>query len=204
MSNMEIAILVFAALAVGAVIGYLALKFQHEKRSKHLRQHFGPEYSRLAEERGVTSAERELEAREKRTRAYHIHPLTVEQKMQLTANWKQVQAEFVDNPKDSLGQADALLQQAMEARGYPVNTFEQCAADLSVQHPAVVQHYREAHAIALRHREGKTSTEDLRQAMLHYRALFEELVEDTSNADSNIPHDRKAAHTTDSHHRSVH
>jgi hypothetical protein len=93
-----------------------------------------------------------------------------------------VQAEFVDNPKASLAHADELLGEVMSARGYPVQDFEQRAADLSVDHPVVVQHYHAAHGIALRHRKGEATTEDLRQAMIHYRALFQELVSDVALA----------------------
>lgn len=179
MSNGSIVVLVLAALIAGILIGLVAYKLYRDSRSRHLRKHFGPEYSRLADERGALAAERELEQRETRAARFHIHPLSAEQKNRFVSRWQGVQEEFVDRPKESLAHADELLGEAMATRGYPVQDFEQRAADLSVEHPVVVQHYHEAHAIALRHREGKATTEDMRQAMLHYRALFDEVVSET-------------------------
>jgi len=176
MTSTNILILALSCMVVGALIGFLAFWIYRNNRSRHLRKAFGPEYSRLAEERGEVAAERELSAREGRVTKFHIQPLSAEQKSQFVSRWQHVQGEFVDDPKTSLSHADDLLGEAMAVRGYPVQDFEQRAADLSVEHPAVVQHYHEAHSIALRHREGRTTTEDLRQAMLHYRALFDELV----------------------------
>ena len=98
------------------------------------------------------------------------------------SRWQGVQTEFVDDPKASLAHADVLLGEVMSARGYPVKDFDQRAADLSVDHPVIVQHYHAAHDIALRHKSGQTTTEDLRQAMIHYRALFAELVAEPSQA----------------------
>jgi len=172
-------VLILAALIAGVLIGFVGHKFYRESRSRHLRTHFGPEYSRLAEERGALAAERELEERERRATKFHIRPLSADQKRQFVARWQGVQEEFVDHPKASVAHADDLLGEAMATRGYPVQDFEQRAADLSVEHPVVVQHYHEAHAIALRHRDGRATTEDLRQAMLHYRALFDEVVSET-------------------------
>jgi len=117
--------------------------------------------------------------------------LSVEDQERFTTRWQQIQAEFVDNPKTSLAHADELLGEVMNARGYPVQDFEQRAADLSVDHPVVVQHYHAAHGIALRHKKDQTTTEDLRQAMIHYRALFQELVSGTEPA--------TPLHTTISH-----
>ena len=182
MSSSNILILVVACLAVGMLIGFLALWIYRNNRSRHLRRHFGPEYSRLAEEKGTDAAERELAEREKRVTKFHIRPVSIEQKRQFVSRWKKVQEEFVDDPKSSLAHADDLLGEAMASRGYPVQDFDQRAADLSVEHPTVVQHYHAAHSIVLRHREGRTTTEDLRQAMLHYRALFDELISETPHA----------------------
>lgn len=102
--------------------------------------------------------------------------------MRSIATWQSTQAEFVDDPREAAQRADALLGDVMAARGYPVSDFEQRAADLSVDHPLVVQHYRAGHAIALRHEQGEAGTEDLRQAMIHYRSLFDELVTETETA----------------------
>jgi len=179
MTNSSIVVLILGAFVVGILIGFVAYKLYRDSRARHLRKHFGPEYARLAEERGALAAERELEEREKLATRFHIRPLSAEQRGQFISRWQGVQEEFVDRPKDSLAHADALLGEAMATRGYPVRDFERRAADLSVEHPVVVQHYHEAHAIALRHREGKATTEDMRQAMLHYRALFDEVVSET-------------------------
>jgi len=179
MSNGTTLVLILVALAAGILIGLIAYKLYRDSRSRHLRKHFGPEYARLAHEKGALAAERELEEREKRIGKFHIRPLSAEQKSQFVSRWQGVQEEFVDEPKASLAHADELLGEAMAVRGYPVQDFEQRAADLSVEHPVIVQHYHKAHAIALRHREGKATTEDMRQAMLHYRALFEEVVSET-------------------------
>jgi len=180
MSSTNIVVLALGCLVVGILIGAVAFWIYRNNRSRHLRKHFGPEYSRLADEKGTIAAERELAERERRVTKFHIHPLSVEQKTQFVSRWQKVQEEFVDDPKESLAHADDLLGDAMATRGYPVQDFDQRAADLSVEHPAVVQHYHAAHTIALRHREGRTTTEDLRQAMLHYRALFDELVSEVS------------------------
>lgn len=179
MNNIDTLVLILAALAAGILIGWIAYKLYRDSRTRHLRKHFGPEYARLAHEKGAAAAERELEEREKRIDKFHVHPLSAEQRSRLVARWQGVQEEFVDRPKDSLAHADELLGEAMAMRGYPVQDFEQRAADLSVEHPVVVQHYHKAHAIALRHKEGKATTEDMRQAMLHYRALFDEVVSET-------------------------
>lgn len=113
-----------------------------------------------------------------------IRPLEPADRARFTQSWQNVQAEFVDDPEGSIGHADALLAEVMSARGYPVSNFEQMSADISVDHPDVVQNYRAAHEIALRHERGNADTEDLRQAMIHYRSLFEELVDDSKTPDS--------------------
>jgi len=173
-SNESILIIVVALIAAVVAVGLY--HFYLQWRSNHLRSHFGPEYDRLAETRGdARAAESELTKREKRVARFHIRPLTPEESARFTRRWQDIQAEFVDDPKSSLSNADDLLGDAMAARGYPVQDFEQRSADLSVDHPVVVQHYHAAHSIALRHRHGETTTEDLRQAMIHYRALFDEL-----------------------------
>jgi len=181
MSSNTIFLIVAAVLIIGAIIVAAVLYHQQQtQRRRHLRERFGPEYDRLVAATGSSrAAERELEQRERRIATFHISALSAEDRERFTARWQQVQAEFVDSPKTSLAHADELLGEVMGARGYPVQDFEQRAADLSVEHPVVVQHYHEAHAIALRHRDGKATTEDMRQAMLHYRALFEEVVSET-------------------------
>jgi hypothetical protein len=176
-SNSVLLIVLAAVIVVVLLIAFVKYRQQQAKRHQRIRERFGPEYDRLVTTTGSASkAERELEAREKRAARYKIRTLSPDEQLRFAARWQKVQAEFVDNPKVSLGHADELLEEVMTARGYPVQDFEQRSADLSVDHPVVVQHYHAAHGIALRHKEGEVTTEDLRQAMIHYRALFEELI----------------------------
>lgn len=191
-STSIIPIVVAVIVVVLAIVIVIALAIQSQRqaqrRRRNLRERFGPEYDRLIAATGsARAAERELEARERRAARFNIRTLSQEEQARFITRWQQVRAEFVDNPKDSLSHADDLLADVMNARGYPVQDFEQRSADLSVDHPIVVQHYHAAHGIALRHRKGETTTEDLRQAMIHYRALFEELVSDVPPS-ANIPH----------------
>jgi hypothetical protein len=161
------------------VIVAAAVLLLRKRRTEQLRDKFGPEYSRAVDETGdPRKAEAQLADREKRVKSFTIKPLVPGDRDRFHASWRQVQAEFVDDPKSSIGHADALLGDVMAARGYPVADFEQRSADLSVDHPVVVQNYRAAHDIAVRHGRGEASTEDLRQAMIHYRELFEELVDE--------------------------
>jgi hypothetical protein len=148
------------------------------RRSERLRDQFGPEYRRAVHKFGsVTRAESELEARRKRVQRLEIAPLRPEQAQRFAAAWRTTQARFVDDPDHTIAEADRLVQELMRVRGYPVVDFEQRVADISVDHPHVVEHYRAAHDIAEAAVEGRTNTEDLRQAMVHYRALFEDLLE---------------------------
>jgi hypothetical protein len=164
------AIVVVVLIAVGVVL-------MQRRRSHHLREQFGPEYERALEEKGDRrKAEAELAAREERVARLDIRPLAPATRRGFMERWSEVQARFVDDPPRALMFADALLAEVMTARGYPVKDFEQRAGDISVDHPDVVEHYRAAHDIAVRHDRGEAGTEDLRQAMIHYRALFEELV----------------------------
>src|SRR5947209_2112895 len=175
--------LVVVVLAFGV---YIVWK---ERRTQNLRSRFGPEYHRAVKETGGRSeAESRLREREKRVEKYHIRALNSEQKLRYLATWQSVQAEFVDDPRQAVRRADSLLGDVMATRGYPVSDFEQRYADLSVDHPVVVQNYRAAHAIALRHERGEASTEDLRQAMIHYRALFDELVSEGEPAREPVMH----------------
>jgi hypothetical protein len=165
-------VVVLALLAVGAVF------FMQQRKRTHLRDTFGPEYERAVRETGDRrSAEKELERREERVRQLEIRPLSAEQRARFTHAWRNVQARFVDAPSESITEADRLVTEVMEARGYPMGDFDQRAADISVDHPRVVENYRAARDISLRNRRGEASTEDLRQAMVHYRSLFEDLLE---------------------------
>jgi hypothetical protein len=146
------------------------------RRTAALKSRFGPEYERTVHETGSEKkAETMLAEREKRVAKYTIKPLPPEMRDHFSDSWTKVQAQFVDDPSYAVTRADDLLGEVMAARGYPVKDFDQRAADLSVDHPKVVQNYRTAHDVALRHADGQASTEDLRKAMIHYRALFEDL-----------------------------
>lgn len=168
-----IALAVAAVLLVAAVVWWAA----RLRRRQHLRHHFGPEYEHAVEERGSTSkAEAELVEREKRVKEYELHDLSASERDRFAERWRAAQADFVDNPAVAVTQADALVQEVMVARGFPMADFHQRHADVSVEHPEVVHHYREAREIARRNETGEATTEDLRLAMKHYRSLFDALV----------------------------
>jgi hypothetical protein len=170
-----LAVMLVAVAVVGAVLIY------RSRKSGVLKSRFGAEYARAVETTGgVGHAESELRKRTQRVAAFDIHPLTAVDKDHYVESWRWLQTNFVDNPKDAVTRADDLLAQVMASRGYPVAEFEQSSADLSVNHPAVVENYRAAHEIAQRQERGAASTEDLRRAMIHYRRLFDELVADAS------------------------
>ncbi len=178
--------LVAVVVAVIVVILLLLLwSMGQRRRSEQLRERFGPEYEHAVEETGdKRRAEAELAARAKRVRSLDIHPLNVEQRHRFALSWRNVQASFVDNPTGAVQEADRLVAEVMKTRGYPVGDFEQRAADISVDHPQIVQNYRAAHDIAMRNSQGKASTEDLRKALVYYRNLFDELLAtETSGAD---------------------
>lgn len=180
---MDPTIIIAALVVVVLVLG--SLLFFQRHRSDQLRSRFGPEYDREVKESGDKSkAEAKLVEREKRVKSLSIRPLEPTDRARFTRSWQNVQAEFVDDPEGSIGHADSLLAEVMSARGYPVSDFEQMSADISVDHPNVVQNYRAAHEITLRHERGQANTEDLRQAMIHFRSLFEELVTDARAPDA--------------------
>jgi len=175
--------IVLGAVVIIVLVATIALIWWRERRSKHLRARFGPEYLRTLEEIGNRhQAEAHLHRLEKRVESFSIRALPPEEKARYAASWRKVQADFIDSPGEALNRADELLGSVMEARGYPVSDFEQRSADLSVDHAAVVQNYRAAHDIALRHKRGEADTEALRQAMIHYRALFAELADELEGA----------------------
>ena len=167
-------VLLLAAVAI--------MLWMRSRTSARLKSTFGPEYSRTVREVGSEGkAEKVLAARQKRVASYTIKPLPPEMRDHFNESWKRVQAQFVDDPAYAVTRADDLLGEVMNTRGYPVKDFEQQAEDLSVNHPRVAQNYRTAHEIALRHGDGTASTEDLRKAMIHYRALFEDLTTETAS-----------------------
>ena len=172
----ETVLILIAVVAILAIGGWLLLQ---QRRSKHLRSHFGPEYDHQVEDKGSRSkAEAELTGREKRVKKLDIRPLEPTVRDGFKHRWTEVQARFVDAPPDAVSEADDLLGEVMRTRGYPVGDFEQSAGDISVDHPEVVKHYRAGHDITVRHERGEASTEELRQAMIHYRALFDKLVDE--------------------------
>jgi FtsZ-interacting cell division protein ZipA len=174
-SQVVILLVVIAAIAIAAVIFFAARK----RRSQNLREQFGPEYDRVVKKEGdVHKGEQTLEFRQKHRKTLEIRPLSAADQNRFSSRWNEVQNQFVDNPSDAVAQADGLITEVMEARGYPTSDFTQQAADISVDHPVVVENYRAAHDIAGRRSRGQAGTEDLRQAMVHYRALFTELVEE--------------------------
>jgi hypothetical protein len=169
-----IVIAVVAVIAVAAVI-WAAMR---TRQSEQLREQFGPEYDRVAADAPTKrEAESELRARAERHDQFEIRPLAPERREGYRAHWAAVQAEFVDDPARAVAEADSLIQEVMRERGYPVDDFDTRAADLSVDHPDVVENYRAGHGIATAHGRGKAGTEELRKALQHYRALFEELLE---------------------------
>jgi hypothetical protein len=168
-------ILIAVGVVVAAVLVFVALALQ---RTKRLRERFGPEYNRTVEQRGGRrEGEAELASRVERRERLEIRPLAPESRERYVESWREVQAGFVDDPAAAVGDADRLVAKVMSERGYPMDDFEQRADDISVDHPQVVERYRSAHGIAAKNEEGKATTEDLRQALQHYRALFEELLE---------------------------
>ena len=165
-------VLIVVVIAVGAVL------FWQRRRSAELQKRFGPEYQRAVGQFGdQRKAEAELAAREKRVRSLEIRPLRAAEQARFSDAWKKAQTRFVDEPSQAAADADILVKELMQARGYPMGDFEQRAANISVAHPNVVNNYRAAREIALRNNAGKATTEDIRQAMVHYRSLFEELLE---------------------------
>lgn len=170
----ETLLIVVAVVAVLALAGWW---FYQRRQSEHLRSRFGAEYDHEVEEKGSRrKAEAELADREKRVKKLEIRQLEPSARRGFIDRWKEVQARFVDDPPGAVDEADDLLGEVMRTRGYPVTDFEHQAGDISVDHPQVVKHYRAGHDIAVRHERGEASTEELRQAMIHYRELFDELV----------------------------
>jgi hypothetical protein len=168
-------IVVVVAVVLAAVA--LVLLLNKRRRTDALRARFGPEYERTVATTGkVSDAERVLAEREKRVAEFHLHPIAADEAQRYTTSWKSVQARFVDDPRTAVLEADRLIGDVMRARGYPVGDPARQIEDLSVEHAQVLEHYRAGRVIVARHEQGQASTEDLRQAMVHFRALFEELV----------------------------
>ncbi len=176
LSTTELALIIAAAVVL--IAGIAVFFLVRKRRTERLRTQFGgAEYARAVEKGGSRrNAEAGLEERTQRVEKFHVRPLTAGDRARFVESWRGVQARFVDGPAGAVTAADQLLGDVMSTRGYPVSDFEQQAADISVDHPLVLENYRTAHEIALRQTLGQANTEDLRQAMVHYRTLFEELI----------------------------
>jgi hypothetical protein len=188
------ALIVIAAVVVVALVIWRALA---DRRTRGLRDRFGPEYDRTLDDAETKrEAEAELAARAERRDELEITPLPPGARERYVAEWQRVQARFVDDPDGAAREADMLIQSVMKDRGYPMDDFEQRAADVSVDHPRVVEDYREAHRLTRASALGDATTEDLRRAMQHYRSLFDELVEEraaTPHADEPATADAELA-----------
>ena len=168
-------VIVISAAMVCALIGWSVYR---SRRRAGLQETFGPEYDRtLADAPTRREAEADLAERRKRREELEVRPLDPKARDRYMARWKQTQEQFVDDPEGAVGDADRLIQEVMRERGYPVEDFDQRAADLSVDHPEVISNYRAAHGISVANDRGKATTEDLRKAVVHYRALFTDLLE---------------------------
>jgi hypothetical protein len=176
----EQALILAVVLALTVVaVGFFAGRHRSRLRRAGLRQRFGREYDRVVEEHGSTEeAENVLLAREKRAHRLKLRALKDSDRNRYTADWRAVQARFVDDPSGAVAAASHLIESVMRERGYPIEDFEQQVEDLSVDHGNVVQHYRAAKILSDANREGRANTEELRQALVHYRALFADLLEE--------------------------
>lgn len=169
-----LAVLVIAVLIAAAVAAW---SVNRRRRSAQLKERFGPEYDRIVGVHGEQrAAEAELLERQKKHDKLDITELAPEARQAHAATWAKVQTDFVDAPSDAVGRAERLVTRVMRERGYPIDDFEQRAADISVDHPDIVENYRSAHAIYRSHPGGDMNTEDARQAFVHYRALFDRLL----------------------------
>lgn len=177
--NQQQLIIILAVIIVAclAVAGFLLMR---KRRSRALRERFGPEYDRVVRKEGdVRRGEDVLAFRGKRRARLKIRRLSQADHSNFASRWGVLQLHFVDDPRGTVIRADQLVTEVMQARGYPMGDFDQRVADISVDHPVVVENYRTAHEIALRHGRGEASTEDLGKAMVHYRSLFDELLDDS-------------------------
>jgi hypothetical protein len=170
LNPLVIAIIVVAALVIGLLIWQL-------QRTRALRGRYAGEYDRTVSSLGRRAGEAELVKREVRVRELHIRPVSATERERFVAEWRRVQEQFVDDPRGAVTRGNDLVEEVLRARGYPTSDFDRQVADISVDHPRVVENYRRAREIGVRHQRGEASTEDLRQAMVLYRELFEDLIE---------------------------
>ena len=175
MNTRDVTILVLLVLVI--VCAILVVVSARRRRSKRLHDQLGPEYDHTVQAMGSEKkAQTELEERRKRVEALDIRPLSASERERYLTDWTAVQSKFVDEPGQAIMDADRLIMQVMQTRNYPLADFEQRAADISVNYPALVSNYRAAREIAVKNEQHQADTEELRQAMIHYRSLFEELL----------------------------
>ena len=167
--------LAIVALGLASVV---ASRHRARTRRVELKSKFGPEYDRAVEQYGPDSVDRELASRERRVGHFQSRELSASDRARFLGAWASIQTRFVDDPGLAVSGADELINEVMRARGYPTEHFDQRVADLSVEHAAVVQHYRAAKALADSNRDGRVNTEELRQAVVHYRVLFADLLQE--------------------------
>lgn len=188
---MSTVVMVVVAVVVVALLAGGGFLLWTQARTQRLRRQFGPEYDRAIERHGSRgAAEKELASRTQRHQELELRELEPQQREDYRARWTGVQEQFVDAPEQAVQQADQLVIQVMEVRGYPTEGFEDQVAHLSVEHGRTLDHYRRGHDISARAAGKEASTEDLRQAMVHYRALFEDLVE-VHGEEREVHHDEK-------------
>lgn len=189
--------MILAGIILTALIAVAAWLVYRKNESHRLERRFGPEYGRAVDDLGDRNkAEMELKAREKRVAKFNIVALAPAEAARFSQNWRALQARFVDDPHSVVAEADQLVRELMQKRGYPMAEFERLSADLSVDHASVVEHYRAAQTIAMRDQRGEADTEELRRAVVHYRALFDELLE--------VERTEPRAKPTPAHHQEMH
>jgi len=185
-ASMDSSTLIWALIGLAIValmiIAIVASRHRARVRRRELQHRFGPEYDRAVEQYGADRADRELRSRERRVDHFQSRELSAADRERFSASWANIQAQFVDDPSVAVAGANELIKEVMRARGYPTDNFDQRVADLSVEHAAVVQHYRAAKSLADANRNGQVNTEDLRQAVVHYRMLFADLLQDPKAA----------------------
>jgi len=179
MTPHQLGILILVLFLLVIIVAAFTFRDSHRRRSVRLRERFGPEYDRVLRQEGdPRKAEGVLEFRQKRRGRYKLKPLSATDRASFLSRWNQVQAMFVQDPHGAIAVAENLVTDVMQRRGYPIGEFEQRAADISVDYPLLVQNYRLAHEISARQTAGQANTEELRQAMVHYRVLFQELLDE--------------------------
>lgn len=195
MSSTQVVVIVIVVLVIAALAAFAVVA----SRRRALRERFGPEYDRaVAEQDSRGAAERELRERERRHAELELTPLSPESRARYAAAWEELQVRFVDSPAETVGEADELVSRLIAERGYPTGDFSDQIAHLSVEHARTLTHYRDAHEIRQRNERGEAGTEDLRQALVHYRALFADLLgEDPVPTSAPQPEQRHPDHDHD-------